>query len=126
MPILAFEAEIRDQQSHTSDTMSGDPDVTVNVDDITDYSFEEYDAIRVYIDDTHDASYDVTVRHTAHDDDAYNAEIDHTTYTVASGQDQTSFVMDAPIGQIRIHTATGALAAAPTTGRIRATFYLRH
>lgn len=120
--ILTFEAEIRDTEAHTSDVMADDANVTVNEDTLHPNSLENYESIRVYVDDTHDEGYDLTVRHTAHDDDDYSAENDHTTYSVSTGQDQTTITITGPAGQIRLHTGTTGTAA-PTTGRLRVTLY---
>lgn len=121
--IRTFEAEIRDTNNHTSDSMADDAGATVNVDTLHPNSLEEYERIRVYVDDTHDGSFDITSETAAHDDDDWSAVTVSNTYSLAAGQDQTTFTIDGPVGQLRF-ALKASLATSLTAGRTRITVYL--
>lgn len=115
-PTLRFEAEIRDAESHTSDAMADDADVTVVEDKLHPHILNDYSDIRVYVEDDHDQAFDFTISHTHTDDDDFSGEVDSTTISLSSGGDSASATVAGPVGKIRFHFATGALASAPTAG----------
>lgn len=115
-PTLRFEAEIRNTEPHTSDAMADDAGATVVEDKLHPHTLNDYSDIRVYIDDDHDEAFDITIRHTHTDDDDFSGEVDSTTISLSSGGDSATATIAGPVGRIRIHFATGALASAATAG----------
>lgn len=126
MPIYKiFEAEIRDKNSHASNSAKEENGITVIDSEFESnelhngrMNFQANSNLRIYFTNTHDQSFDIQVQQTGLESDDFAHTDTHSTLTLGSGDAFKTLTMQCPVGRVRF--VTQSLSKAPTKGKLTA------
>lgn len=114
-----FAAELRGNNSWTSDDMDAAGDASVVVDTLHPNVIHEAEAARFYASDDHDAVIEVAVEGARPNDPAFEATVEHAAVSLDTGLDGATVHLSAPLGRVRL--AIEAVSE-PTEGTLCTSF----